>query len=234
MHFLGISLLAILAGALLLARAKKDQPGKVFTFISWFFIVVGFLLFICAVAGGICRMKHRCMQGPPRFQREMMMKECNREMHKGRCCGEMMRGRCDREMCKDRCPKEFEVPAAVKQAFSAKFPAATGVEYGMEKNDFEVTFKENEIAMSANFDASGKWLETETEMEASGLPKEVTAAVGKNFAGFGISEVAKVETPDKGVIFEMDLKKGKEGFEVQFTPKGEILKKESLQEEEKD
>jgi hypothetical protein len=124
-----------------------------------------------------------------------------------------------------------KVPAPVKQAFSKKFPAATDVKYEMEKNDFEITFKEKGIEKSANFDATGKWLETETEFKAIDLPKEVTASVAKNFSGYKISEIAKVETPDKGQIYEMDLKKGKDGYEVQFSSNGDVLKKVSLKKE---
>ena len=130
-----------------------------------------------------------------------------------------------------------KVPAPVKQAFAKKFPGATDVKYEMEKKDYEINFKDKGVEMSANFDATGKWLETETEIKESELPKEVSASVAKNFAGFKISEVAKTETPDKGLIYEMDLKKDKEGFEVQFSPKGDVLKKMPLKkekEEEKD
>ncbi len=128
-----------------------------------------------------------------------------------------------------------KVPAPVKQAFTKKFPGATDVKYEMEKKDYEINFKEKGVEMSANFDATGKWLETETEIKESDLPKEVSASVAKNFAGFKIAEVAKTETPDKGMIYEMDLKKDKEGFEVQFSPKGDILKKTPLKKEkEKD
>ena len=130
-----------------------------------------------------------------------------------------------------------EVPAPVKQAFAKKFPGATDVKYELEKKDYEINFKDKGVEMSANFDATGKWLETETEIKVSDLPKEVSASVAKNFAGFKISEVAKTETLDKGLIYEMDLKKNKEGFEVQFSPKGDMLKKTPLKkekEEEKD
>ena len=121
-----------------------------------------------------------------------------------------------------------KVPAPVKQAFAKKFPAATDVKYEMEKKDYEINFKDKGVEMSANFDATGKWLETETEIKQSDLPKEVSASEAKNFTGFKISEVAKVETPDKELIYEMDLKKDKEGYEVQFSPKGDILKKTPL------
>ena len=127
-----------------------------------------------------------------------------------------------------------KVPVPVKQAFAKKFPAATDVKYEMEKKDYEINFKDKGVEMSANFDATGKWLETETEIKQSDLPKEVSASVAKNFAGFKITEVAKVETPDKGLIFEMDLKKDKEGYEVQFSPKGDILKKTPLKKEKEE
>jgi hypothetical protein len=40
----------------------------------------------------------------------------------------------------------------------------------------------------------------------------VSDTAAKNFNGFTISEVTKVETPKKGLIYEMDLKKDKEGY----------------------
>jgi len=127
-----------------------------------------------------------------------------------------------------------KVPAPVKEAFAKKFPGATDVKYEMEKKDYEINFKDKGAEMSANFDASGKWLETETEIKVTELPKEVSASVAKNFTGFKISEVAKTETPDKGLVYEMDLKKDKEGFEVQFSPKGDILKKTPLKKEKEE
>ncbi|MCX6246994.1 MAG: PepSY-like domain-containing protein [Bacteroidetes bacterium] len=128
-----------------------------------------------------------------------------------------------------------KVPTPVKQAFAKKFPAATDdVKYEMEKKDYEINFKDKGVEMSANFDATGKWLETETEIKQSDLPKEVSASVTKNFAGFKISEVAKVEKRDSGLIYEMDLKNDKEGYEVQFSPKGDILKKHPLKNEKEE
>ena len=121
-----------------------------------------------------------------------------------------------------------KVPAPVKKAFATKFPAATDVKYEMEMKNYEVTFKDKGIGMSANFDSTGKWLETETAIKESDLPKEVSTAVAKDFAGFKISQVTKVETPDKPLFYEMDLKKDKEGYEAQFSPKGDVLKKTTL------
>jgi hypothetical protein len=121
-----------------------------------------------------------------------------------------------------------KVPAPVKQAFAKKFPAATDAKYEMEKKDYEITFKDKGVEMSANYSPIGKWLETETAITESDLPEEVSNAVAKDFAGFKISEVAKIETPDKPIIYEMDLKKGNEGYKAQLSPKGDVLKKKPL------
>ena len=82
MHLLPISLLAILAGTLLLAKTRKEELGKIFAFVSWFFIVVGFILFI----GVICIETNGHKSGHPCCKQEMMMKGCSRGMHDGMCC----------------------------------------------------------------------------------------------------------------------------------------------------
>jgi len=97
MHLLAISLLTILAGTLLLAKFKKDMAGKFFTWVSWFFIVVGFILFIGFIGGGICRMTHHGCPLHQNCQNEMMMKGCNPGMHAGFCCPQgMEKGMCSK------------------------------------------------------------------------------------------------------------------------------------------
>jgi hypothetical protein len=95
MHLLAISLLTILAGTLLLAKFKKEMAGKFFVFISWFFIVVGFILFIGFIGGAIYKLKYNCYPYQTGFQHPMMMKNriqgmqncCSMQgMDKGGCC----------------------------------------------------------------------------------------------------------------------------------------------------
>ena len=99
MHLLAIALLSIFAGTLLLAKFRKDTPGKFFAFISWFFIVVGFILFIGFIAGGICRLTHHGCRGHHNCRHEMMMKECGPGMMKE--CGPGMMKECGPGMMKE-------------------------------------------------------------------------------------------------------------------------------------
>ncbi len=121
-----------------------------------------------------------------------------------------------------------KVPAAVKESFAKKFPAATFVTYKMEKADYKVSFKDKGIGMSANFNSKGEWISTETIMIQSDLPKEVLTSVATNFVGFVITEVARFEGPVNVLNYETKLKKGTEIFKVKFSPKGEILKKTAV------
>jgi len=121
-----------------------------------------------------------------------------------------------------------KVPVPVKEAFAKKFPAATDVKYEMEKKDYEVTFKDKGVGMSANFNSKGEWLETKTIMIESDLPKEVLTSVATNFVGYSITEITKVEGPNNVLNYEMKLKKDKEGYEVKFSSKGDVLKKTPL------
>lgn len=109
MHLLAISLLSILAGTLLLAKFRKENPGKFFALISWFFIAVGFILFIGFVAGGICKMKHHVCDDKSGCRQEMMMKDCNHGMQGRFCCPQGMdKGNscCPPGMCKGMCVKK--------------------------------------------------------------------------------------------------------------------------------
>ena len=99
MHLLVISLLAILAGTLFLAKLKKEPLGKFFTFIAWFFVVVGFLLFIGFIGGGICKMTHCYKSGHSEYRQEMMMND----FHQGIGMGMHEGIGCSQGMCKGSC-----------------------------------------------------------------------------------------------------------------------------------
>ena len=124
--------------------------------------------------------------------------------------------------------KPEKVPATVKESFAKKFPTAISVAYQMERTDYKVTFKDKTVGMSANFNSKGEWLETQTIMIESDLPKEVLTSVATNFVGFVITDITKIDGPDNVLNYEMHLKKGTVAEKVKFSPKGEILKKTPL------
>lgn len=110
MHLLLISLLAILAGVLLLAKTRKDQLGKFFTFVSWFFVVVGFVLFIGFISLSVCKMSNCCRTGKAGRHQMMMMKSYPMGMEKGKSCAVGMK---DGKCCPDGMMKGRACPSGM-------------------------------------------------------------------------------------------------------------------------
>ena len=116
-------------------------------------------------------------------------------------------------------------PENVKKEFSQKFSDAKSVKWGSEEaNEWEAEFKINGTEMSACFDNSGKWLETEAEVKAKDLPSAVTNTLKNEFSGFKIGESSTIENAEmKG--FEIALKNKETEITVIIGSDGTVLKK---------
>jgi hypothetical protein len=118
-----------------------------------------------------------------------------------------------------------KVPKPVRQAMVRQYPAAKAVKYELDKTVYKIGFRDQGKECIVSYNAVGKLLETEIEITPAGLPKEVSAAAAKNFRGYTIVAAVRREAFDKGICFEMDLKKDDAGYSVRFSDKGEILLK---------
>lgn len=128
-----------------------------------------------------------------------------------------------------------KVPVAIILAFKAKFPTETKTSWEMENaNEYEASFKLNGEKVSANFDKTGNWLETETEIKVSALPASVQSTLSKDFAGYKINEASKIESVKNGNCFEAEIEKGEETFDVLFTADGKMLNKAKIEKEKGD
>jgi Putative beta-lactamase-inhibitor-like, PepSY-like len=131
--------------------------------------------------------------------------------------------------------QDKDVPVLVVSAFKSKFPLAIKPTWELEKtNEYEVGFKLNNEETSANFDNTGKWLETEVEIKVAALPTAVQTVLRKDFAGFKIDEASKIESMTNGKCFEAEVKKGAETFDLLFTSDGKLISKTKLGKGEKD
>jgi hypothetical protein len=120
-----------------------------------------------------------------------------------------------------------KVPAVVRDAFRSKFPGVGEVEW-KRKGDktYEAEFRLKDVETAAKFDAEGKWLETETAVEPADLPKEVRAAVAKDFKDCKVIETQRVErADDKPTLFEVHLENADEILKVQFEGDGTVSSK---------
>ncbi len=125
-----------------------------------------------------------------------------------------------------------DAPANVKAAFAQKFPDAKKIKWGAEsEKEWEAEFVKDGKEYSANFDITGKWMETEYEISEKEIPAPVKAAIAKEFAGFKIEESEVSETAEAR-LFEFVLAKAKEKYEVAINAEGKVITKEVAKEED--
>lgn len=102
------------------------------------------------------------------------------------------------------CFSQKSAPAAVREAFSKKFPNVSDVDWGKENaNEWEAEFEQNGSETSANFRTDGAWLETEVEIQVADLPVPVQSAL----KGKKIKEAARIERADGSTVFEAEVRK---------------------------
>jgi uncharacterized membrane protein YkoI len=128
--------------------------------------------------------------------------------------------------------KDTDVPALVKEAFTKKFSDAKKVSWTKEgESEYEAEFMKNGTEYSANFNAQGNWLETETEIKEASVPQAVRATISKEFPGYKIEEVEMSETAENGTAYEFELEKKELSYEVLVSKDGKVIKKEEKKED---
>ena len=120
---------------------------------------------------------------------------------------------------------EEQVPAVVKQSAKAQFPKAKSIAWKLktDKNyEAEFTLKGTEIA--AKFDTAGKWLETESAITRSQVPKAVRTAAAAKFPGYQVIERQTVQRcNEEPLVYELHLENAKEVVKAWFSAEGAVL-----------
>jgi hypothetical protein len=116
-------------------------------------------------------------------------------------------------------------PETVNKAFKQKFPNAVEIKWGKEgAQEWEANFKLDGINMSSNFNNSGEWLETETEIAASKIPDKIIMAINNSYKNCKIVSGAIIERLKASTIYEVDIKIGAIKKEVLYNLDGSSAK----------
>ena len=123
-----------------------------------------------------------------------------------------------------------QVPSPVKSAMEKKFPGITKVNWGKEEKDYEAEFSKDGKEMSAIFNASGTWIETETAIAVSELPQPIKTYVAQNMKGKKITEAAVIHRSDGSTVYEAETN----NTDYVFDATGKLLKTEKEGKEERE
>lgn len=128
-------------------------------------------------------------------------------------------------------PPNPRVPNRTLDAFSSKFPKAQAVNWEIEPDEvFEASFKVAGKEMSANFNASGVWLETEVSIITTDLPQAVSETIVQLFPNSKVIEAEIVELPEQELLFEVELENQHidEKMEAFFHSNGDLLNAKTI------
>jgi hypothetical protein len=119
--------------------------------------------------------------------------------------------------------KKANVPAAVQNALTQKYPGASHVVWEKEKGNYEANWggKSNEDN-SVIFTPSGAFVEMVVAIPISGLPAGVAAYVKKSYPGARISEAGRVTDAKGQTTYEAEIK----GKDLIFDTAGNFIKKD--------
>jgi hypothetical protein len=122
--------------------------------------------------------------------------------------------------------KESEVPAAVKEKFQSLHPDIKDINWlKLKMGGYEAEFTKNKSQFGVSIDSLGNLKETEMDMKVSDLSKEIQAYVTKNYPDYAITEAAQITYIDGKPMYEAEITKGKESFDLLFDSSYKFVKK---------
>jgi len=128
--------------------------------------------------------------------------------------------------CNNKEEQTVDVPAAVKDVFSASHPHATDVTWEAEDGNYEADYKTGEQKHTAVYSPAGKLLETETEIKPTELPVPVQATLESKYHGLEVKEAEKI-TLENGTRYEAEIDKGGQELEIILSEDGSIISEKS-------
>jgi hypothetical protein len=80
--------------------------------------------------------------------------------------------------------------------------------------------------LSRNFDATGKWLETETAIALQEVPSAIRDKFASQFTGYKVVETQSLQREgNSGLIYEIHFENSQEVVKAQFAPDGRALER---------
>lgn len=119
-----------------------------------------------------------------------------------------------------------KIPASVTEAFKAKYPNASNVEWKDKLSAFVAVFDNDGGHYEARFSNKAVWQHTEQSLDDDALPEAVKDGYAKSkFAEWTIDQVHKIELPGNKVQYRVQaVKSDIQKKNLLFSSEGRLLK----------
>lgn len=115
--------------------------------------------------------------------------------------------------------------ATIVNAFNSKYPDAKNVEWET-KADYKVAeFRNGSYETEAWFDASGKWMMTETDIPYNQLPQAIRMHFeSSEYASWKKEDVDKLERANTATVYILEVEKGETEIDLYYAEDGALIK----------
>ena len=119
-----------------------------------------------------------------------------------------------------------KIPAEVTDAFTARYPHATKVEWRDKLHYFEASFQLNGSSIMASFSSNGEWEGSERELDFNQLPDEVRDGFLKSkYADRQKKDIYELQELGKPLQYRISVQKsGIQKKNLYFDVNGRLLK----------
>jgi len=115
-----------------------------------------------------------------------------------------------------------EVPSVVRNSFKQQFPKAMDVEWELKDQLYKVEFEIGRKDHEAWINSTGGIVKHKQDITEKELPKEVTASISKNYKGYRIDDVERIES-NKKFSYKVELKTLSKEQDVIFDQSGKVI-----------
>ena len=101
-----------------------------------------------------------------------------------------------------------KIPAAVTEAFKARYPHAENVAWKDEITSFEAQFTLNGFMMTADFNSKGEWQNSEKKIKFADLPAAINDGFKKSkYAEWEVISVVEIDKNSESLQYRVEVKK---------------------------
>lgn len=133
------------------------------------------------------------------------------------------------QSCDNDDDKSIKVPVDIQNAFSAKYPNITRVEWETKSEFYVADFRDNTYDASAWFTANGIWKMTEIDIPFTALPDVVKRSFeGSEYASasWKVDDVDKLERQELETVYIIEVESNSQEVDLYYAEDGILIKAE--------
>ncbi|RFS22724.1 hypothetical protein DVR12_13095 [Chitinophaga silvatica] len=119
-----------------------------------------------------------------------------------------------------------DVPSLVMKGYKTNFPEATKTQWERKGHIYQAEFEVSKIEYKAHFDETGRLIVFKKAIPVSDLPSPVLRTIRKQYKGFKIGNVEKIQRDGK-YLYQVELDGNPNDEKLIFTPDGKIASQET-------